>query len=81
MGGPGRRQGQQGPQGCRRGAADHSSAQGRRQGEAEVGGLGTPHRSETSKNRGLCTGLLLDMFKSEPVKPIIYVAAKSDLIA
>jgi hypothetical protein len=61
VGGRGRRQGQQGRQGCRRGAAVHTSAQGRRQGEAEVGGLGTQHKSETSKTRGLCTGLLLDM--------------------
>ncbi len=65
MGGPGRRQGQQGPQGCRRGAAVHRSAQGRRLGEEVAEGLGTQHRSETSKNRGLCTGLLLNMLKSE----------------
>jgi hypothetical protein len=63
VGGPGRRQGQQGPQGCRRGAAVHSLEQGRRQGEAVAEGSGTQHRSETSKTCGLCTGLLLDMLK------------------
>jgi hypothetical protein len=66
VGGRGRRQGQQGPQGCRRGAAVHSSAQGRRQGEEVAEGLGTQHKSETSKTCGLCTALLLDMFKSDP---------------
>ncbi len=64
MGELGRRQGQQGRQGCRRGAAVHSSAQGRRQGEEVAEGLSTQHRSEKSKTRGLCTGLLLEMLKS-----------------
>ncbi len=60
----------------------HSWEQVRRQGEAVAEGLGTQHRSETSKNRGLCTGLLLDMFKSDPAtkwpKPIKYGSCKID---